>query len=197
VLEGKADSGAREVSVDELHTLVGATTAHKILGIPTVEEAEAAAVGAKRKRGSEAGGSSTPYVVFIGQLSYKTTSEEITKHLHANGINTAAQGFQVRLLTERDNSAHSRGSAFVQLSNAEQLHECLSLHHSVLHGRRINVEKSCGGRNKESRADKLVSPSPGCARHVLYFLCVLHVVCMPYADLPFPLLHLLLGGAAN
>ena len=31
------------------------------------------------------------------------------------------------------------------------MHKGLSIHHSVLHGRRLNVEKSCGGRNKEAR----------------------------------------------
>ena len=45
--------------------------------------------------------------------------------------------------------------AFVQLASAEDQHRCLSLHHSFLRGRRINVEKSCGGRDKSKRADRL------------------------------------------
>ena len=154
VLEGKPDSGVREVPANELHALVGPERAQALLGAKSsvteaTKESDAVA-GAKRKRIA-----TTPYVVFVGQLPFKTTAEELTKHLQVNGVDTRAEGYQVRLLTAPGQSDRSRGSAFVQLPSAEQLHRCLSLHHSVLQGRRINVEKSCGGSDKGVRAARL------------------------------------------
>ena len=49
----------------------------------------------------------------------------------------------------------SRGMAFVELEGPRELHKCIALHHTKLHGRTINIEKSCGGKNKLGRAAKL------------------------------------------
>jgi RNA recognition motif-containing protein len=46
----------------------------------------------------------------------------------------------------------SRGAAFVEFQNTDDIHKCLTLHHAKLNGRRINVERTCGGRNSEVRA---------------------------------------------
>jgi len=102
-----------------------------------------------------AANSSIPYVAFIGQISFDTTAEDIQTHLHDAGILSAdGQAPVVRLLTDPTTGV-SRGAAFVELSSAEQLYQCIALHHSMLNGRRINVERSCGGRNKEHRAMKI------------------------------------------
>lgn len=37
----------------------------------------------------------------------------------------------------------------------EDVHKCLTLHHAKLNGRRINVEKTCGGRNADVRAMRI------------------------------------------
>ena len=56
-----------------------------------------------------------------------------------------------------DTDGNSRGSAFAEVQTAEHLHRALGLHHTLFHGRRINVEKSCGGRNKEARKERLIA----------------------------------------
>jgi RNA recognition motif-containing protein len=82
--------------------------------------------------------------------------EHLQEHLRDHGIEGA---IAVRLLSEKAEQGHearrSRGLAFVDLESAQQLHKCLSLHHTLLDGRLINVEKSCGGRNPQTRAKKL------------------------------------------
>ena len=44
--------------------------------------------------------------------------------------------------------------AFVQLASATDLQAALRLHHIILSGRRINVERSCGG-GVEKKREKL------------------------------------------
>ena len=82
--------------------------------------------------------------------SVMLTQEQLEKHLAANGVSDVKS---IRILT--DDNGHSRGMAFVELNNTEDMHKGLSMHHSVLHGRRLNVEKSCGGRNKEARQARI------------------------------------------
>ena len=161
-LEGKADTGVKEIEAEELIALVGDKKAKRLLeggkeGVASDDE-----VAEEKRRKLDKKGAFTsapapiPYVVYVGQLNYKTTAEDLIKHLNVNGIKTEVPGFAVRLMTREDNATKvSRGAAFVQLSDTEDLHMCLGLHHSILHGRRLNVEKSCGGRNKEMRSIKL------------------------------------------
>ena len=80
----------------------------------------------------------------------KVGASDVEAHLRANGIDGE---MSVRLLT--DEAGKSKGTAFVDLHDAEQMHKSLALHHSTLCGRRINVEKSCGGRNSEKRDERL------------------------------------------
>lgn len=92
-----------------------------------------------------------PYVVFVGQLSFDTTSEELEAHLRAHNIEGP---ISIRMLSDPQ-TGKFKGTAFVELEGARELHKCITLHHSKLKGRVINVEKSCGGKNKESRTAKL------------------------------------------
>jgi hypothetical protein len=96
-----------------------------------------------------------PYVVFVGNLSYDTTAPDIEQHLRETA---ALEGpIKVRLRTNPD-TQQSTGVAFVDLEGARELHQCVAAaHHSTLHGRIINVEKSCGGRNKTGRSEKIAS----------------------------------------
>lgn len=49
-----------------------------------------------------------------------------------------------------------KGFAFVEFSNAADLHHSLTLHHSELNHRIINIEKSCGGnKGSDNRKEKL------------------------------------------
>jgi hypothetical protein len=92
-----------------------------------------------------------PYVVFIGQLSFSASEQDVESHLRTHGVEG---NISVRLLKKTD-SGESRGMAFVELEGARELHKCIALHHSRLQGRVINVEKSCGGKNKSARAEKI------------------------------------------
>ena len=101
--------------------------------------------------GEAAFSSNIPYVVFIGQLSFDTTVEQIEAHLRRNGIEG---DMRVRILTDKE-TGMSKGTAFAVLEGARELHKCIALHHSLLNGRRINIEKSCGGSNKDSRLARI------------------------------------------
>lgn len=92
-----------------------------------------------------------PHIVFVGQLSFDTSAHELREHLENGGVTGP---IHVRLLTEKG-SNKSRGQAFVTLIDAENQYKCLSLHHSKLKNRVINVERSCGGRNLDKRKGKL------------------------------------------
>lgn len=96
-----------------------------------------------------------PYVVFVGNLSYDTTAADLETHLRQTA---ELEGpIEVRLRTNPE-TQQSTGVAFVDLEGARELHQCVAAaHHSSLHGRIINVEKSCGGRNKAQRGDKIAS----------------------------------------
>lgn len=92
-----------------------------------------------------------PYVVFVGQLNFNTTSEDLKSFFQSQNING---NIRVRLLSNKDDG-RSKGMAFVEVDNAAEMHKCIALHRSVLHGKMINIEKSCGGASKDKRRLKI------------------------------------------
>lgn len=113
----------------------------------------------KRKReedGDEDAPKKTPYVAFVGQLSYTSTKESILKHFEKElGRKEVTEGnMKIRLLTDK-NTGKSRGMAFVEVDNPELLHECFKLHQTYLDGRRMNVERTAGGSSTEKKNSKL------------------------------------------
>ena len=82
--------------------------------------------------------------VFVGQLPLRATAHDVAKHFEAAG------SAKVRLLTHRKGGG-SRGIAFVELESESAVHSALKLHHSVMDGRRINVERTVGGGGKSDR----------------------------------------------
>ncbi len=94
-----------------------------------------------------------PHVVFVGQLGFKTTAEQLRAHLEEGGV---TGGVQVRLLTDKK-TGKSKGQAFVTLADAERQFKCLALHHTKLDSRVINVERSCGGKNADKRKERISS----------------------------------------
>lgn len=88
-----------------------------------------------------------PYIVFVGQLAFDTTAEEVEQFLRSRGV---LGKIKVRLLTDPQ-SGRPKGMGFVELDEAVEMHKCIALHHTVFQGRLINIEKSCGGKNKERR----------------------------------------------
>jgi len=102
-----------------------------------------------------------PYIIFVGQLSYTTTSDMLYDHfqttLSKSGTNVTKETMKIRLLND-SKTKKSRGMAFVELSTPEIMYECLKLHLTHLDGRRINAERSAGGRsNSASKKAKITS----------------------------------------
>ena len=82
--------------------------------------------------------------IFVGNLSFRTTQEEI----HQIFANYGAVE-RVNLVTDRD-SGQSRGFAFVEMTNANEAEAAINaLNGTELHGRNINVNvarpKPAGG----------------------------------------------------
>lgn len=86
----------------------------------------------------------------IGQMSYDTTAEALASHFEKE-IGTKPS---VRLLTTKPTPAtrfhkaapsRSRGIAFVEFPTSGALQAGLKLHHTVVDGKKINVELTAGG----------------------------------------------------
>uniref|UniRef100_A0A6U9Z0P3 RRM domain-containing protein n=1 Tax=Pseudo-nitzschia australis TaxID=44445 RepID=A0A6U9Z0P3_9STRA len=101
-----------------------------------------------------------PLIAFVGQLSYETTSDDLLEHICSNlGDDYPASKIKkmtkIRLLTDTK-TKRSRGMAFVEVDDPEFLYALLKLHQTYLKGRRINVERSAGGKKySEARKSKL------------------------------------------
>ncbi|GMI27308.1 hypothetical protein TrRE_jg5887, partial [Triparma retinervis] len=122
-------------------------------------EAKAAAEAEESKKPN-------PYIVFVGQLSYKTTASQLLDHINTKLPSLTESTPTIRLLTSP--SGKSRGMGFVEFKeNPEDMYMMLTLHHTELDGRRINVERTSGGRGpakaarlsafRESQASLMVS----------------------------------------
>nr|ADE10076.1 RRM [Tremella fuciformis] len=118
------------------------------------EEGKEEAAAAKKKSKKDV---KQRFILFVGNLGFKTTRQDIQVHFKPAIDRLAA----VRLLTEKPKPGHvgppkSRGIAFLELENSTELQACLKLHHSILQGRRINVELTAGGGGKgEGRKEKI------------------------------------------
>ncbi|WFD26153.1 hypothetical protein MNAN1_001129 [Malassezia nana] len=116
------------------------------------------------------------YIVFVGNMSFDVTADMLAKHLGE----TCGEIPKVRLLTKKadpkaleglstskkksiargkakDPSAPvSKGCAFVEFSNGGSLQKALRFHHTMFHGRQINVELTAGGGGKsQHRKEKI------------------------------------------
>lgn len=101
-----------------------------------------------------------PLIAFVGQLSYETTTDDILAHICSNlsddyQASKITKMTKIRLLTD-PKTKRSRGMAFVEVDDPEFLYALLKLHQTYLKGRRINVERSAGGKkHSETRKSKL------------------------------------------
>lgn len=116
------------------------------------------------------------FIVFVGNMSYQSTAEEIAKHF----LSHCGEKPSVRLLTSKgdpsklaqlskakqksiakgkasDPSAPtSKGCAFLEFETATALQKALQFHHTQFQGRNINVELTAGGGGKGSeRKEKI------------------------------------------
>ncbi|WVQ82999.1 hypothetical protein IAT38_005137 [Cryptococcus sp. DSM 104549] len=100
--------------------------------------------GEEAKKGKGRKDAKQRFILFVGNLGFKTTREEVAEHFKPATGNLPA----VRLLSTKatpTQPAKSRGIAFLELPSSSAMQECLKLHHSNLKGRTINVELTAGG----------------------------------------------------
>lgn len=91
------------------------------------------------------------FILFVGNLSFKTTVDELQAHIKPTGVTPLS----VRLQTDQKTNT-PKGFAFIDLPNAQALDKVLNLHHTSLAGRRINVELTAGGGGSgEARKAKI------------------------------------------
>ena len=101
-----------------------------------------------------------PLIAFVGQLSYETTTDDLMEHICSNlseeyPASKITRMTKIRLLTD-SKTKRSRGMAFVEVDDPEFLYALLKLHQTYLKGRRINIERSAGGKkHSETRKSKL------------------------------------------
>jgi len=94
--------------------------------------------------------SNKKYVLFIGNLPFDVTKEQLEEHFRiSRGIKT------IRIPTPKG-SKQGRGFAYMEFDSRISHGMALRLHQTTLGGRKINVEfTSIGGGNSKARKDKL------------------------------------------
>lgn len=122
------------------------------------------------------------FILFVGNMAFTTTADNISKHFGQ----TCGEVPSVRLLTKKaDPNAlanlpaskrksiakgkaqdptkpQSKGCAFVEFKSSEALRKALKFHHTMLEGRKINVELTAGGGGKsENRQEKIKAKNAG------------------------------------
>lgn len=99
-----------------------------------------------------------PYILFVGQLSYQTTKEELFNHVKeelGKEHKITPETVRVRMLTDPKTNK-SRGMAFLETNDPDLMYACLKLHQTNIGDRRINVERSAGGRkDSDTRKAKI------------------------------------------
>lgn len=120
---------------------------------------KSAVTGKKRKRSGKKGEEeeeqgkprkSIHLTLFVGQLPFKATEAQVRKHFAEAGDIT------LRMLTDKK-TKRFKGTAFIEVKDSKALGAALSRHHTLLNGRRINVEltASGGGNKSEQRRTKI------------------------------------------
>mmetsp|Transcript_5472 Transcript_5472/g.16313 ORF Transcript_5472/g.16313 Transcript_5472/m.16313 type:complete len:271 (+) Transcript_5472:118-930(+) len=79
--------------------------------------------------------------VFVGQIPYSASREDIQRHFAKLG---SGGPIKVRMLTKKE-SGEFRGMAYVDLKSEADVEEALKMDYSVLKGRRLRVERTVGG----------------------------------------------------
>jgi RNA recognition motif-containing protein len=115
--------------------------------------------GAKsgEKTPKEGGKFNNPYIAFVGQMAYDSTRESLFEHIKkelGKEFKVTQESVKIRILTDAK-TKKSRGMAFVEVDDPELLYALLRLHQTFLEGRRINIERSAGGKNTETKKAKI------------------------------------------
>jgi nucleolar protein 6 len=89
------------------------------------------------------------YILFVGNLSFKSTANEIKEFFESKGAAVTA----VRLLTDKK-TKRPKGFAFCEFESPVALEAALALHLTKFAGRKINVELTAGGGGSKSKVRK-------------------------------------------
>lgn len=106
----------------------------------------------KLRRTENANRNKARFTLFVGQLSQDSSVNDIRDHFR-NGVDG---NVTVRLLSEPKTGV-SRGIAFVEFDTVEDVEKGLAMHHSTLHDRRINVERTAAGGGKGEHRQSAIS----------------------------------------
>lgn len=130
------------------------------------------------EKGEAAANDQRRFIVFVGNMSFKSTADDLGKHFASHCGETPT----VRLLTKRADTskrsalskskqksiakgkaadpgaATSKGCAFVEFASHRAIQKALQYHHTQFQGRSINVELTAGGggkgQDRKARIDK-------------------------------------------
>ncbi|KAL0090764.1 hypothetical protein F4703DRAFT_1835067, partial [Phycomyces blakesleeanus] len=102
----------------------------------------------KRQQKDENQEKGARFIVFVGNLPYNTTKEELEKHFESVGGVTS-----VRLLTDKQ-TGKPKGFAFMEFESSKHLSKALAFHHTLFKKRQMNVELTAGGGGNKSTARK-------------------------------------------
>jgi RNA recognition motif-containing protein len=115
---------------------------------PEVKESEAEAAPSKRSE----------YAVWIGNLSFTVTRDELSMFFTANADISEAEITRINLPKgqERFGRAQNRGFAYVDFSNKKALKEAIGLSEQLMTGRRVLIKdaKSYEGRPEKSEREE-------------------------------------------
>ena len=103
-------------------------------------------------------GDNIEYEVYIGELNFDATEEDVRNHFESCGDIT-----QIKLIYRNDGK--SRGRGFIKFGDEESMRNALNLHDSQMMGRRIVVETPANvtiKKNKPSLNPANASPEDGC-----------------------------------
>ncbi|KAF7283967.1 hypothetical protein GWI33_022789 [Rhynchophorus ferrugineus] len=84
------------------------------------------------------------YVLFVGNIPYDTTKQDLMTH-----FSKAGEILHIRIPTDKQNNK-PRGFGYIELRDEITYQKCLSMHHTQLKNRRINVLYTQGGKKKGS-----------------------------------------------
>ncbi|SJX60777.1 related to NOP6-protein with possible role in rRNA processing [Sporisorium reilianum f. sp. reilianum] len=131
---------------------------------------------------ADATAKSNKFILFVGNMAFTTTADYISKHFGQ----ACGEVPTVRLLTRKadpnalaalpaskrksiakgkaqdPSKPQSKGCAFVEFKTSDALRKALKFHHTLLEGRKINVELTAGGGGKsEARQEKIRAKNAG------------------------------------
>ncbi|BGP15450.1 hypothetical protein JCM10213_005134 [Rhodosporidiobolus nylandii] len=114
------------------------------------------AIGEGGEGGAAGAAEKSRLLLFVGNLPYKVTVEEIQAHFEPCGEKPTVRLLTPKPSTSSSGAAQSKGCAFLEFTSGPSLQSALRLHQSTLNHRKINVELTAGGGgNSAARKAKI------------------------------------------